>query len=205
MERKKIPLIIDGISDNIYSGFWSRLGANLLDVLITIPLILLIQFINSFNLYIYYFTIIPNVLFLFWYNLYLPKKYGGTPGKLIVGLKIVKMNSELIGWKESILRHSVYLAISIISISITIIGITFADNEIYQSLTFMNKSLYLSTLSPGIEVMSTLSNVWFWGEVIILLFNKRRRAIHDFMAGTVIIKSKYIKEIQEKMEEISKK
>jgi hypothetical protein len=38
MSNKIIPLKIDGINENIYSGFWARLGANLLDGLISVCL-----------------------------------------------------------------------------------------------------------------------------------------------------------------------
>jgi len=107
MPAKIIPLEIEGINDKIYSGFWSRLGANLLDGLIILPVSLVFIFINSINMYAYFFTIIPDLIFIFWYNIYLPKRYGGTPGKLIAGLKIVKLDSSSIGWKESVLRYSV--------------------------------------------------------------------------------------------------
>jgi len=43
------------------------------------------------------------------------------------------------------------------------------------------------------SLVSTLSQVWWWSEFIVLLFNKRKRAIHDFMAGTVVIKKQYEK------------
>ena len=195
-----VPLNIKGISGNIYSGFWSRLGANLLDFLIFLPFLLLLMFINRIHLYVYFITLIPNLLFIFWYHIYLPKRYGGTPGKLIVGIKIVKMNSSPIGWKESILRHCVYFIFSIISIGMTAMAILLADIEIYESLTRIEKSAYLSSLSPGQNVITILTHIWVWSEVIVLLFNKRKRAIHDFIAGTVIIKSKYIKEVQEQME-----
>jgi uncharacterized RDD family membrane protein YckC len=36
-----------------------------------------------------------------------------------------------------------------------------------------------------------------------LLFNKRKRAIHDFIAGTVIIKSEYMEKVMEKMEQLN--
>ena len=28
---------------------------------------------------------------------------------------------------------------------------------------------------------------WYWSEVVVMLFNARRRAVHDFIAGTVVI------------------
>ena len=30
-------------------------------------------------------------------------------------------------------------------------------------------------------------NIWIWSEFFVLLLNKRRRAIHDFIAETVVI------------------
>jgi uncharacterized RDD family membrane protein YckC len=34
--------------------------------------------------------------------IYLVKKYGGTPGKLIVGIKIIKLDGTDVTWKEAI-------------------------------------------------------------------------------------------------------
>jgi uncharacterized RDD family membrane protein YckC len=203
MENKIIPVEIEGINDRIYSGFWSRLGANFLDGLILIPYSFLLLYIYSLNLYAYFFLIIPSLLISFWYNVYLPKRYGGTPGKLIVGLKIVKMDSSSIGWRESFLRFSVNIAFIIINIVMMVIAVFMADQETYNNLTWFDKSTYLASLT-NVTLITTLSNIWIWSEVIVLLFNKRKRAIHDFIAGTVIIKSVYLEKIRNKMEELNK-
>ena len=63
MNKKIIPIKIDEIDDRIYSGFWSRLGANILDALIFLPFFFLLMFINSLSLYAYFITLIPNLLF----------------------------------------------------------------------------------------------------------------------------------------------
>ena len=31
-------------------------------------------------------------------------------------------------------------------------------------------------------------NVWVWSEFITILFNKRKKALHDYLAGTVVIR-----------------
>jgi len=196
-----IPLKIEGINEKYFSGFWSRLGANLLDMLIIMPFIILIQFINSLNLYNFYFTIIPNLLFIFWYNIFLPKKYSGTPGKLIVGLKIVKMDASQIDWRESFLRHSVNILFIFLNIFMMVSAILKVDIIIYNDLNWLQQSEYLSSFS-NITLLTTLSNIWIWSEIIVLLFNKRRRAIHDYIAGTVIVKSKYVEIIRKNMEEL---
>ena len=72
-----------------------------------------------------------------------------------------------------------------------VIAVLLADHEIYESLTPAEKVAYLSSLSPERNIITILSHIWIWSEVIVLLFNKRKRAIHDFMAGTVIVKSNF--------------
>jgi uncharacterized RDD family membrane protein YckC len=202
MTNKAIPLEIEGITEKFYSGFWSRLGANLLDGLISIPYSFLLVFIDSLNKYVYLFTIIPNLIFIFWYNIYLPKRYGGTPGKLIVGIRIVKIDSSPIDWKESFLRYSVTMTFSVIAIAMTAMAVLVVDDEIYNSLRWFQKTAYLSSVSNN-NIITTLSSIWFWSEIVVLLFNKRKRAIHDFIAGTVIVKSEYIEKIRNKMAELN--
>jgi uncharacterized RDD family membrane protein YckC len=33
-----------------------------------------------------------------------------------------------------------------------------------------------------------VENIWVWSELVVLLTNRKRRALHDFIAGTVVIK-----------------
>jgi uncharacterized RDD family membrane protein YckC len=37
--------------------------------------------------------------------------------------------------------------------------------------------------------VTVLLQIWVWGEFVTMLFNKKRRAVHDFIAGTVVIRS----------------
>ena len=186
------PLTIDGITNSLYAGFWIRLGSILLDFIIIIPFTGIILYVNNLQLNFYFYTLIPSLIFGLWYNVYLVKKYGGTPGKLIVGIKIVKINGQNVEWKEAILRHIVMFGITLISIYIMIRSIGIADNTYYEDLTWIQKSQYLMGLSPVLfSIYTWLSNIWVYSELIVLLTNKRKRAIHDFIARTVIIRTKY--------------
>jgi uncharacterized RDD family membrane protein YckC len=188
----KTPLKIDGISDSLYAGFWSRLGSLLLDFLIILPVTGIILYVNNLALGYYILTIVPSLIFGLWYNIYLVQKYGGTPGKLIVGIKIISSNGKKVEWKHAILRHLVLFAITLISIFMMIRAVGIADESYYASLTWMQKSQYLMSLSPILLLIYTWSsNIWIYGELIVLLTNKRKRAVHDFIAGTVIIKKEY--------------
>ena len=62
---KETPLELEGINDNIYAGFGPRLASLLLDAVIIMPLIFIIQYINSTSKYMFFYTLIPNLIFGF--------------------------------------------------------------------------------------------------------------------------------------------
>lgn len=204
MNEKQTPLEIDGISDSIYAGFWARFASLLLDTIIMLPVIFLTLYLNGLGKNIYFYTLIPNFVFGLWYYIYLTKKYGGTPGKLIAGMKIIKLNGELIDWKEAILRHSVLLVLTLLSVIMMTSCLLNADESVFISLGWLKRSQYLMSLSPMFFLIYTwVSNIWIYSEFIVLLTNKRKRAIHDYIAGTVIVKTKYIAKIREAMNNLN--
>ena len=200
MEKVQTPLRLDGVIENIYAGFWIRLGSLFLDFLFVIPVTILTLYLNSLGKNVYFYTIIPSLLFGLWYNIYLPKRYSGTPGKLVAGIKIIRLDGQSIDWKEAILRHIVLLVLSILSIIVMVSCIINADENTYTSLSWLKQSQYLMTLSPiFFKFYTWTSNIWIYSEFIVLLTNKRKRAIHDYIAGTVIVKGKYIDKIRDIM------
>ncbi len=200
MTYKQIPLQIEGISESIYAGFWPRLGSRLLDVIFILPVIFLTQYLNGLSKDIFYYVVIPNLLFGIWYHIYLPKKYGGTPGKLAVGITVVKLDGQPIDWKEAILRHIVLLTLTLLASIVMIVSLMEADEETYTSLGWLKQAQYITTLSPRFfKFYNWINKIWIYSEFIVLLTNKRKRAIHDFMAGTVIVKTKYLDKIREVM------
>jgi uncharacterized RDD family membrane protein YckC len=200
MNDKQIPVQIDGISESIYAGFWIRLGSHLLDIIFTLPVSFLVLYLNSLGKNIYFYTIIPSFVFSLWYHIYLPKKFGGTPGKLLLGIVIIKLDGQFIDWKEAILRHIVILSLTLLSSVFMAISILEADEEIFTSLSWLKQSLYLMSLSPVFfQFHRWAINIWGLSEFIVLLTNERKRALHDFIAGTVIVKTRYLDEIEKMM------
>ncbi len=198
--KKQTPLHLEGIYDNIYAGFGPRLASLLLDAIIFIPFGLIIQYINSQNMYSFYYTIIPNIILGLIFYVYLPKKYGGTPGKLIMGLKIIRLDGKPIGWQEAIMRHLVLFILNLLTLLILAFAILKADSGTFESMGWIKQTQYLQSFFP-LLVLLTLwaNNIWVWGELIILLTNPRKRAAHDYMANTVIVKSIYVNKIEKSM------
>ncbi|TMF06308.1 MAG: hypothetical protein E6I52_00640 [Chloroflexi bacterium] len=58
----------------------------------------------------------------------------------------------------------------------------------YFSLAYMTRAERMVMIAPfWYQIVNVLTHVWIWSEFITMLFNKKRRAIHDFMAGTIVI------------------
>lgn len=134
---------------------------------------------------------IPGFLFSLWYHVYLVKRFGGTPGKILVGLRIQKVDGDHVGYREATLRCVVLLILgTLLSIGNAISAANLTDEQ-YFSAGFIARSQLIQQHSPSwYRSVTGLSQAWTWSEFIILLTNKKRRALHDFMAGTVVVRQR---------------
>ena len=171
-----------------YAGFWPRLASILLDALILLPLSGLTYWgASSFRLFNVY-DLIPGLLFGLFYNVYLVRRYGGTPGKLLVGIVIRKGDGTSVGYREAFLRCSVTFGLGLLmSVALLFPLFQMTDAE-YLSLSFVKRTERIIELAPWwYNPLHWAQIVWFWSELVVLLTNKKRRALHDFMAGTVVV------------------
>jgi uncharacterized RDD family membrane protein YckC len=171
-----------------YAGFWPRLGALLLDMLIMLPFSALVFWGSErFRLFDLYY-LVPGTLFSLFYGVYLVRRFGGTPGKLIVGIRIRKVSGESVGYREAFLRYlPEFLLGTLMSVALLTSVLHMTDTE-YHSLSFMERAKRMVELAPSwYKPLQIVQNVWVWGELIVLLTNRKRRALHDFIAGTVVV------------------
>jgi len=185
-----LPLELNG--SKVYAGFWKRLGAGILDILVFLPFGFIFYKLESFSIPgAVISTILASTVFSI-YSIYFHYKFGATLGKMAVGIKVTLPNGNSIGLKNSFLRSSVDLVFSFFMVLAQIIAINNADPEQYLELGFFERTQYILPLLPAwYALVNTSSQVWVWGEFIVLLTNKRRRAIHDFIAGTVVIQKQF--------------
>lgn len=193
-----LPTRFQGINEQVYAGFWIRLAAILLDIIIMLPVTGLVLYLGGLSKSAYFYTIIPNLLFSVFFQVVLVKIYGGTPGKLIMGIKIIQKNSDDVDWGAAFLRYAVQLFLIILGIYIMILSLNLIDESTYISLGFMKRSEFMSSINPIPNKILLWSNsIWILLEIIVLLSNQRKRAVHDFIAGTVVVKSIHLNTIRE--------
>jgi uncharacterized RDD family membrane protein YckC len=124
------------------------------------------------------------------YTVYFHNKFGATLGKMAMGIKVTLPNGSSIGLKQAFLRSSVDIAIGIFAVIGLEIAISNVDPEQYLAASFLEKDKML-LLPKWCDIALYSAIIWHWGEIIVLLFNKRKRALHDFIAGTVVIHKKF--------------
>lgn len=193
----KLPTSFPGLSDSIYAGFGSRLGSLLLDALISLPFILLIEYINGLSRINYYFTFSVSLAFVFFYHIYCVKKWGGTPGKLIVNIRVLTINGKPVAWEQAFLRHLISIVYSIVTIILMFISLSRINDELFDKLSYIQRNMVITSLSPiPFKLLIWFNYIWIISELIVLLLNKRKMALHDYIAKTVVIKGKYYIRLQ---------
>jgi uncharacterized RDD family membrane protein YckC len=115
-------------------------------------------------------------------------KFHATPGKLIIGLTVKTTGKTNITMKNAVLRSIVDIGFSLLyGIAFFISLKTFSYSE-FQNLPMLKGMTFSNNHFPIWHTyVAALSNLWFLSELVFLMFNKKRRAIHDFIAGTIVI------------------
>jgi uncharacterized RDD family membrane protein YckC len=174
-----------------YASFWQRLGALLIDGLCLLPATG-VQFIPRLSLWIYLVWYVTGIVAAEVYNVSLHAIWGKTVGKMLLGIKVVKTDGMAIGWSRALLRASVDLVLSLVTVASEIIFLSGVDPMKWRDLSMWQRA-ELREQSPVTrfdEWSFYLLLAWTLSEVIVMLTNKRRRALHDFLAGTVVVKTR---------------
>lgn len=176
-----------------YAGFWRRFLAYWIDFAFFIPVMLLAYYAGEksklFNLY--WFA--PGLALGLFFHVYLVQAYGGTPGKLIMKTRIAMVDGAPVTARAATVRYSVLFVLSALQTLGIVLGTLAMSDEHYFSLSYLARAQRTVELAPAwYSAVAIFVQVWVWGEFVSMLFNKKRRAIHDFMAGTIVIRSTHV-------------
>lgn len=162
---------------NKYNTFGKRFWAGLIDALVFIPFTILHSSFgpgaNSSLL-----LGLQGTELVLW-TLYLVighGKYGQTLGKKAMGLKVLDISEQgLIGYKRAFLREAILFFFTAGTIAYIIIRMNGPAAPTLTELRQNDLSFYFPI-------------GWFAIELITTLTNKKYRAVHDYIAGSVVIR-----------------
>lgn len=179
-----------------YAGFWKRSASILIDIAIFLPFIFLRFWCDSKSKTMGLVAAVLYSVFLAVYNVWFVAKKGQTPGKMVVGIKIVKVDGTDVTWKEALIRHALSIIFGIFFVMALFYAAAQIPDTEYVSLTWKARNQRIYELYPlWFGWVNTLSQAWTWSEIVVLLFNKKKRALHDFMAGTVVVHTQKIETV----------
>jgi len=160
-----------------YQTFWKRFFSGIIDSLFFLPITYADHYIDVSNKYAFTFWIFLNAISWLIYSIYLHGKFGQTFGKRILGLKVLDIDEvNFIGYKRAFLRELIWTAVYFASI-------------VYLIMISWNTSIIDGQLEEKYDnFFAIIVCVWLLLELLTVMINSKRRALHDFIANTVVIK-----------------
>lgn len=171
-----------------YAGFGSRLVANLVDFVVFVPLMVVDWMLSASRAGSMVSCALLQIIAIA-YPVAMHARWGQTLGKMVARIRVVKLSGDPLSTREAALRSSVDIGLGL---AVTASAL-FAMTRLPES-AWTDDWLLVQTMLRGLEPSwgpwaAVALQVWAWGELIALLSNRRRRAIHDFIAGTVVVES----------------
>lgn len=168
--------IYSEISADKYSTGMRRLFALLIDGLALGLIGWFIQLLNEIDSVFFGFLLVfLKTTISYLYNILLHGCCGQTIGKMVMKIKIYdKSEKKQISYTQALLRDIVPLAFLVIFHFI----IYLLDTEGWSLLAYIS------------FVINFLMFFWLILEVVTMLFNSKKRALHDYIAKTVALKVK---------------
>ena len=172
--------VADASADARYRTFWRRAGAAVLDFLVLMPLGLLLIFVGPHLT----LSIVRFVLYLLnagaalAYSILLHARYGQTLGKRVTRVKVVDISGTPIGMRQALWRDGPWLVFALVDVA-------WATTVIVRG--FNPFRLEGDLMMP--VTVATANMTWLLVEFATMLTNRRRRAVHDWIARTVVVKT----------------
>jgi uncharacterized RDD family membrane protein YckC len=166
---------------NRYSTFGARFLAGIIDGLVFIPLGIIDVFVinspdDGVALFLIWSAIVYSSAWL--YTVLLHARYGQTLGKRAMGVKVLDVSeSRIPTLSQAFLRDSVYIVLNTVTFVYLVVLVLRGD---YTAVAL--------TESAPARVLNWISMGWFLTEVLTMLTNNKNRALHDFIARTVVVR-----------------
>lgn len=185
-----VVLSVEGV--RVYSDFWNRSAALVIDALLTAGV--------SFTVYATLRPFMPiaamRLLFLTaWLLLmqvYCVRRFGGSPGKLLLKMRIVTMSGEPLTSRHALIRALPDYVLSTVSMLIATWALSQVDGGGFDALPVTKRAELLAAAAAAIPVwirwpLRACQYAWGIGELAVFIDSYEKRALHDLIAGTVVV------------------
>jgi len=156
-----------------FDTFWPRFFAGVIDSAVFLPLSILVYMTGKSSAVTSTHLLADFIDSILWftYSMALHAYSGQTIGKRLCRIRVVRNADEgPIGWREATLRDIVPFAVCIATVTAT-------------------PWLPMISREWAFTLLAAIPTGWALLEILTTLTNDRRRAVHDYLAGTVVIRT----------------
>lgn len=163
-----------------YQTIWQRIAAELIDLLLFVPLLAPSEFIVLRG----HLSGLPGVIraFLFFpaasaYQIVIHARYGQTLGKMVTNIKLIDVSGAKLRLRQALLRPSVNISLYVASFMI--------------NAPLIWRGLIPSQTDRGLpgNLYAAVSYSWDFLIIASLFISSKRRTVADFIAGSVIVRT----------------
>jgi len=173
----------------IYAGFFIRLFCQAIDgsVVWAVSKVLGALMFRSYSLFI--FSNAAGFIFFRFYFMVLTGLWGQTPGKMLAKIRVIRLDGTEVRWSNAILRNIFETLLVLIMFGGYAMALSHTSPHDFDLLAAGEREEFLGKFMPEFVGYCVLARyAYAFSEFFVLLSNKKKRAIHDFIAGTVIIR-----------------
>jgi uncharacterized RDD family membrane protein YckC len=160
-----------------YGTAGRRILATFIDTIVFIPIIIVdYNLTESSNPWIIIVWLILSDIIYFSYSILMHAKYGQTIGKMLSGITVMNLKEERhVNLKESVLRDSVWIFVSLTGFFYFLI------------MALLNPDRTTENFLLYDDYNGIVAGIWLIIELVSMMTNKKRRAVHDYIAGSVVV------------------
>jgi len=170
----------------IYSTFWKRVVASLIDAIVATPIAMLIMYvsISEFkSFWIFLFGMLISVL----YKPIMEHYYQATLGKMAVRIKVTDWNYNKISLSQSFIRSAINMIPVLIGLPFYYLAF---NNPAVSSVD--SYFIFLETtgiIYPLLPILTNITSFVGLADILIIFGDsqKKQRTLHDRIAKTYII------------------
>lgn len=170
---------------------WRRIVAGLIDFVIVVLMSLSIGWVVTTSSLAGMLLVLPLLLVNWAYSFLLHAWFGCTFGKELLGLRVVTVGGEPVGWSRAFRRSAVDLVFhSLVAAAEAPVVWELPESAfVSQGWTEMFHAIE-GDFPSWSGAIDTLWFSWALSEFVTMFLNRQRRALHDFLGGTIVIRDR---------------
>lgn len=173
---------------HVYIGVFRRACAGIVDTLVLAPVSVAFYYFESLSIGLAMALVVVTSGLTAGYAVVCHACFGATVGKGLMHIRVTQPDGARITWRHAVLRASPFLVFSLLFAIAHILALMQVDKAAYIAASGLEHLGHVVRhLPPWNTAVNVSLNVWIVCECVVLLLNTRQRAIHDLIAGTVVI------------------